>query len=559
MEALDQAHAIIQEKSISCLRVSDENTSGLKDRKWKTLVKMQGASFKEGLEGAGGSFGIGKFAPFAVSMLRTIFYWTCYDEDGDAIEKCQEKSVLLSHDRNGKERQGTGFYGWRDGCKELSTDIPKCFRIIDKHSHPLRGTSVAILGFDAHDGWLLRIAGSIITNYFYAIATGILEAFIEQDESVSDEMIAIDCTSLDRWFSHLEEAGDNGKLAEDDEDHVALCRRLCELSRRQPVVEKQDADFGHCKLWIDVADGLPKRVAIVRRSGMLVTMQQRHLIRFPTCRDFVALCVFEDPAGNELLRGMENPRHDQFEPQRLPKSEQERGELALRRITAWIRDQIKEHAGRPKHGQATNLTELATYLPDTESEEPFDSSRGDDANDGDPGFEADISISLKPTRRRRQLIAQTSDDNDDLSEGDGDDIGDVGGAGGGSRGGGGGGGGGGPGDGDGNGGTGGRGGGTGGRTAVGVLGVRIVPIDETENRYRLLFRADRSGRARLELAELGDSLVRPRNDIRAVDASTSLDAIALSHDQKMDIEITGDSPIKDRAFRVSAFLVEDSE
>ena len=58
---------------------------------------------------------------------------------------------------------------------------------------------------------------------------------------------------------------------------------------------------------------------------MLVTTQQRNLIRFPGFRDFAALCVFEDPVGNELLRRMENPRHEQFEPDRLPEGDRERG------------------------------------------------------------------------------------------------------------------------------------------------------------------------------------------------------------------------------------------
>ena len=59
---------------------------------------------------------------------------------------------------------------------------------------------------------------------------------------------------------------------------------------------------------------------IIADNLQLVTTQQRNLIRFPGFRDFAALCVFEDPKGNELLRRMENPRHDQFEPDRLPEA-----------------------------------------------------------------------------------------------------------------------------------------------------------------------------------------------------------------------------------------------
>ena len=79
-----------------------------------------------------------------------------------------------------------------------------------------------------------------------------------------------------------------------------------------PSAETQDLDLGHCRLWIRTAEGLPSKVALVRRTGMLVTTEQSGLIRFPRFRDFAAVCVFEDPAGNELLRGMENPQHDKF-------------------------------------------------------------------------------------------------------------------------------------------------------------------------------------------------------------------------------------------------------
>ena len=123
------------------------------------------------------------------------------------------------------------------------------------------------------------------------------------------------------------------------------------LSQDAPVAEKQDSDLGHCRLWLRTAEGLPSKVAFVRRTGMLVTTQQPGLIRFPGFREFAALCVFEDPAGNELLRRMENPKHDQFESDRLPKDDRSRGRNALKRVTDWIRNEIKNRRG---HRRAEN-------------------------------------------------------------------------------------------------------------------------------------------------------------------------------------------------------------
>ncbi len=81
VSALDVAAQTIRSEQIPCLCVSDRHTTGLQGDHWRTLVKMQGISHKPGMEGAGGSHGIGKYAPFAVSTLRTVFYWTYYREN----------------------------------------------------------------------------------------------------------------------------------------------------------------------------------------------------------------------------------------------------------------------------------------------------------------------------------------------------------------------------------------------------------------------------------------------------------------------------------------------
>jgi hypothetical protein len=85
--ALKIAEEIVKTGNVPCLRISDRNTTGLQGRHWKTLVKAQGHSYKLDPSGAGGSHGIGKYAPFAVSDLRTVFYWSCFREGRKIHEK----------------------------------------------------------------------------------------------------------------------------------------------------------------------------------------------------------------------------------------------------------------------------------------------------------------------------------------------------------------------------------------------------------------------------------------------------------------------------------------
>ena len=556
--ALVDASRILKSEMIQCLRVSDDNTTGLRGDHWRALVKMQGLSHKPEVQGAGGSHGIGKYAPFAVSAIRTVFYWTCFEEDGETQEKFQGKSVLMTHtDEDGEEVQGTGFFGVKQGCRELTRHLPDVFRRRDRHQRPIKGTSITITGFQEANNWRRRIAASAIGNFFFAIGTGRLTLFMEPEPS--SELIEIDRHTLDLWFDDLEKHQPQVDTSDVGADiSLSEARIFWELSNDEPEAEKQDADLGHCKLWIRTEEGLPSKVALVRGTGMVITTRQQKLLRFQGFEDFAAVCLFEDPDGNELLRRMENPQHDQFEPERLPENDRDRGRKALNRITEWIRHEIRKQAGPPEGGKKTVLSELATYLPDYQPEDPFDeeSNEGTDGK-GEKGFGGQVTLSLKPIRRHVSPYGPTSDPSDDPSEGDGDDTGTTGGSGTGA--GGEGGGNGGSGEGDGQGGSGTRGGQSSKRRILEISGVRILPISKSDNRYQLSFDSTADGLARLVLEEAGDSSAITREDIRTVVPGTSLSQVPLQKGERTVVEITSDGPIGDRAWRISALEATQTE
>ena len=545
-QALARAQALLGQKEVICLHVSDRNTIGLRERNWHALIKMQGLSQKEGVEGAGGSHGIGKYAPFAVSSLRTVFYWTCYEQDGEIFEKFQGKAVLMSHDQDDFRTQGTGFYGIKEDCQALTTPIPDFIRLHDHLGSPVRGTSLLITGFSEERNWRRRIASSVIENYFYAIDKENLKVMVEPDQDAAKaEEFEITSDTLAHWFNALESnLGDNSM----DEDGSALqrARSYWEVTDGSvEPIERQDTDLGHCKLWIRVGDGLPSRVALVRRTGMLVTDQQNGLMRFPLHQGFAAVCVFEDPAGNELLRQMENPQHNKFEPDRLPEEERDKGHRALRRITNWIREEIRKQAGPQESSTTAVLSELAALLPDLQPDEPFDADSPSSEGDRERGFGDRITLKLKPIRRTAPALPQTEEDD---GEGYGDDTGSSGGGGvnegtgTGDNGG--------PGEGEGEGGSGGQGGGAV-RKVLPISGVRVLPVQGSSNHYWISFRSHRSGTARLELEEAGDSATNPLEDVRAASGST-LQGITLVAGERTSLEIIADNPIRERALRVAA-------
>ncbi len=372
-QALSSALPLLEKNKLTFLKISDRNTTGLYGANWRALVKMQGSSRKNN-RGAGGSHGIGKYAAFEVSQLRTVYYWTCFEENGKQIEKFQGKSVLRSHKGAEGPTQGTGFFGLKHGCSELSgSEIDSRFshfRILNEDGRPIPGTALWIAGFQGGSDWQRQIAESVIENFFHAISTGKLTVTLEPNNDMTDRgLLEIDKSSLDNWFEYVSEQTGKEELGE--------TRNFWELTGNpNPTAEKEDNDFGHCKLWIRVGEGLPSKVALIRATGMLITTEQKGLIRFPGLQDFAAVCVFESGKGNELLRKMENPEHDKFEPDRLPEGEREKGKKALKQITEWIRGQIKDAAKPPQLSGTTVLSELARVLPDSEPDEAFGDSAG---------------------------------------------------------------------------------------------------------------------------------------------------------------------------------------
>ena len=545
--ALNRAKAILQTRKLTFLRIADYYTSGLYDEHWRALVKRHGTSIKE-KRGAGGSHGIGKYAPFALSPLRTVFYWSKFQHGSASREQFQGKAVLMSHDGPDGETQGTGFFGVLDGCDKLTDDdIPTAFRRVEKR-HEGYGTSLWIAGFRDTKGWQRRIARSVIENFFLAIHDKKLIIDIDpdsDDDLKQHDLMTIDDTTLKEWFDFLLRGGEDS--ADSGEWTLREAQEFWNLVQDDSVFvrEKEDSDLGHCRLWIKVDEDLPSKVALARQTGMVITTQQKHLLRFPNMENFAALCLFDSEKGNAMLQGMENPRHNQFEPNWLPEEDQRRGRQALDRIVRWIREEIRELATREVSGDATVVTELARLLPDTQPDEAF--GPGDD--DGEPSFDGAPVIRHKQLRRR--VFALKADHQAEGDEGDGqNDLGERGGGGGETHGndygdGG---------EGDGHGGTGSRGGSSG-RPTLEIEDVRFLAVEGTDNKYHVSFTPKATGTATLRFSEAGDSTAFERDDIRAVDSHGSVlatDSLALNAGQRMTLHITSDRPIGGRAWRLTA-------
>ena len=322
------------------------------------FMKAKGQSKKQ-TDTAGGSFGIGKFAPYAVSALRTVFVSTIFKSlEENIVQYTQGKSILMSHDDEvGNRRQGIGFWGVKDKCQPIEggQELPQWLIRSE-----IIGTKLLLLGFDNHEGWQESLAASVAENFFGAIKSGRLEVLIGDKYNINANGISDIFTNNDITDSIINEKNEPEQFKNSYEYYNCL------VSHEDVFIEQhQNQYLGHCELKIFLKEGLPKKVSFLR-NGMLITdnIEIAGLKNFSEFKDFVAVFNCKDNKGVEFLRAMEPPRHDAFEPERMPtKEEQIKARKALKEVAAWIREMLRRRAKDPV-SEITKIDELKDFFPD---------------------------------------------------------------------------------------------------------------------------------------------------------------------------------------------------
>ncbi|MCX5871131.1 MAG: hypothetical protein NTY00_10990 [Deltaproteobacteria bacterium] len=418
------ALAELAKPKIFVLEISDYHTRGMKGpsengTSFFAFMKAKGQS-RKGSDTATGSYGIGKFAPYAVSKIRTIFISTVYQEDSGAYAQLtQGKSILMSHDRDGKRMQGVGFWGIREKCQPISgvsPDLPPWIQRVNSEADmpKSKGSKLTVLGFDAVPDWQAYLAVSVAENFFGAISDGKLRVEV-------DNKYTLDQTTIHAFFENADIRGLIKKLKDEPEQFDNSKNYLAAHNGGIEVIteESQQRELGLCQLKILIDDNLPKKVCALR-NGMFITDSLNRLKMFSDFKNFVAVFHCQSTKGNELLRSMEPPRHDNFEPALLPtKEDRRRGKKALEDIADWVKDMLKKHAKDPI-SEVTTIDELKDFFGD----------EGD--GDGGKGTEeinpyGKVIFQAKPIRTSVKVGEKSGDV--DVS-GDGEGEGEEGGGGG---------------------------------------------------------------------------------------------------------------------------------
>lgn len=483
-----EAIEVISQSTISILEISDYQTKGMpgpseNGTPFYAFMKAKGQSRKES-DTATGSFGIGKFAPYAVSKLRTVFVSTVYKDSNDKYQQLtQGKSILMSHDDATDRRQGAGFWGVKGRCQPVSQNYKNLPEWLIRTNDETKlveniGTKLTILAFDNPTGWEELLAVSVAENFFGAINAGKLEVEIDNKYLLSKDSILA--------FFNNPEVRDVIQKNKNEPEQFDNCNKYLEALQNSDEIIVEDSETKHlglCQLRIIIDEGLPKKVCFLR-NGMFITdsLSVPGLKSFSDFKEFMAVVECKNKKGNELLRAMEPPRHDDFEPSRLVNfEEQNKGEKALKELATWIRKMLKRHAKNPVT-EVTTLDELKDYFAD-------ESGEGEGKGIEEINPEGKVIIRLKPIKSKKSPKPEHHQGDETGTEGDS-------GGGGGS----------GSGSGDGFGGKGNGDGGKGGsgsssQPTIDIENIRAIPASKTSR--NIAFTPTKGGQLSLSFLEAG--------------------------------------------------------
>lgn len=415
----DSAVKILDTSSIHVLEISDFNTKGMEGpcintKPYYAFMKAKGQSRKDSSLAAG-SYGIGKFAPYAVSQIRTIFVSTVFQHvSGEYSQYTQGKSILISHDVDGKRKHGVGFWGVVDRCQPVQgapEGLPEWLvRTKNLNEMPsCKGSKLSILCFQCIENWQDFLAVSVAENFFGAIAASKLQVNIDNKHSLNQD-------TIQSFF----EKENLQQIIQEQEDEPARFNRHKEYLKALQkdgdvfIEESEMAILGRCQLRIVVGEGLPRKICFLR-NGMFITDRLNRLKQFHDFKEFTAVFQCLSDKGNELLREMEPPRHDNFEPERLQsKKEQKRGAKALKDVAAWVREMLKRHAKDPVE-DVTEIDELREFFG-------VEGGSGNGKGDEEVNPYGKMTIRARPAKQKQQTPSRTGDIDVSGSE-DGDEEG----------------------------------------------------------------------------------------------------------------------------------------
>ena len=375
-----RALKILKKRQIPTLAIVDSNTSGLVGQKWNALVHEEGTSSKGTMKAAGGSFGIGKNAPYLISGVKTICYSTRYLDRGRQ-EWFIARSKISAHQdpkQPGRELQHIGFGTKSKVAKgerappTRGKEIYRGFRLAEP------GTGIFIVGSDIPESWISKSEQSLARNFFAAIHEKKLEIVIDQRR--------LDYETLDSVF-------------ESDKKHRTYHYYGLMRGSKPAYVE---GEFGKFEVYLSTdEEDAPNRMAYVNRRGMMITdVRQFGKNPFHTSvgqgwAQYAVVVRAADDKTDERVRAMEPPSHDSIEYERINDRDHAKVRGQLKEIQKKIEQLTLDALNQSGKSGETVLSEIDAL--------------GEEGPDGSGNGKSDHNLTIRTIRTRHKKTMDKPD------------------------------------------------------------------------------------------------------------------------------------------------------
>lgn len=356
---------------VPVLKISDYNTTGLcgvleeKGSNWSGLVRERSATNKT--SSSSGAFGVGKFAPYTFSALRTVFYSTKTINGETAF---QGKALLTTFKENNTLKHNIGLFADTNSdnfdAVLSAEDIAPVFRRDEC------GTDIFVLGFEKESDWMEQSAISVIEYFFYSIFKGNLEVEVKE----GDKVININQENLGAMIALFKNYCD--KHMKDDvtfQFTAPLYWNL--LTGPHKVIKKpfvyNGKSMGEYELYLLTSDDVvEKKVLEMRQAGMKIREDNGFRIQMNFTGIFIATgigALSDKPKDNisSFLRKCENQAHDDWAADEYPE-EKETARGIINKIHKIILEAVKDEM--PDFGKdSVDAFGLSEFLPNEEADD----------------------------------------------------------------------------------------------------------------------------------------------------------------------------------------------
>lgn len=290
------------------LTVSDFNTKGMDYVEGDTncpfyaFVQSVGVTSK-GDAAAGGSFGFGKAAYFGVSQISTILVSTKTKQGRCVFEGI---ASLCTHEKDGVKRTAVGYYDNNNGKPIVEEEnIPK--RFLRGES---AGTDIHIMGIDAisKEDIMAEMQDAVLRNFWLSIYRNKLIVRIEEvtkEKSIKHE---IKRDNLAGWIEgKFENLVDTNNISTYNPRPYFDAVRFADAGKEYRLFEKCLPVLGQVHFYTLRNKEAKDRISYMRAPLMLIYAK-----KYPTNYGFYGVFVCDDDQGNEILRKLENPAHNEW-------------------------------------------------------------------------------------------------------------------------------------------------------------------------------------------------------------------------------------------------------